>query len=215
MYVLQKKAAQAGCNTTNTAGTPLPKFQNVNFQEWKSKKVFLPPSSPLLPTLSFSPTSLPSCLLSYFLSSFLPSFLPFFLPSCLSFFLLVVLKYWNLNWGPHICWLVFYHLSHASTTFGFSHFSNRVSYFPPRRPGLQSSYLYLLHNWDDRYVSPCPSWLRWDLANTVLRLTWNHDPDSWVAQITGVSHFIQAKKLSLYKLNNWILCHFHYFFPMW
>jgi hypothetical protein len=55
---------------------------------------------------------------------------------------------------------VFFHLSH----FCFGYFWGRVSHLCPLWPGLWSSYLYFLHSWDDRCISPCLAlyWLRWE-----------------------------------------------------
>jgi hypothetical protein len=45
----------------------------------------------------------------------------------------------------------------------FGHFWERVSCFCPSQPGLQSSYFYLQHSWNDRHAPLCPAFLIcWD-----------------------------------------------------
>jgi hypothetical protein len=98
-----------------------------------------------------------------------------------------------------------FHLSPEPYPYPFLlYFSNRVSLLCPGKPGPWSSYLCFSCSRDDRHAPPCPVFylLRWDLmdffcpsySGTVILLI----STSWVARITGFSHFAQ---LSLSILN--------------
>jgi hypothetical protein len=80
---------------------------------------------------------------------------------------------WDLNSEPHE-----FLMSHTTSPFGFTYFSNRVLHLCLGTCGPGSSYLYFPYSWEDGSMPPHLAfyWLRWGLTNFLPRLASNLDP---------------------------------------
>jgi hypothetical protein len=111
------------------------------------------------------------------------------------FFFLPVLEF---ELSVSACWADILPLSHDPCFFGFSYFSNRVSYFCPHLALVSDLPPYasqIAGITDAHYLA---YWLRWGLINSLSGLAWKWDLclsifTSWVVQIAGMSHCTQPE----------------------
>jgi hypothetical protein len=104
-----------------------------------------------------------------------------------------------------LSWQVLYYLSHASSPFYSSYFSNRLSNFYPRQFGLRTSCLCFQHSRDKVRAPPNSAFIGWD--RILLPFSWGWPPTltlpisaSWVAGITSTQPYFSLLRLYFFSI---------------